>query len=149
MSDSVPTSQVAAEAGNVSQLVYLASHMLEVGESVTSSVTWGLPTEGALPPSPAREALFADLSDEEAAWAEAQLVPQRIRAFTEPLTTAAWETIPSAFVRCEEDQIFPPVLDERAGAAYRLPSSHSPFLSMPKELAALIGRIVGTAPGDR
>jgi pimeloyl-ACP methyl ester carboxylesterase len=149
----VPTSQVAAEAGNVSQLVYLAAHMLEVGESVASSVTRGLPTEGVLPPPPAREALFADLSDEEAAWAEAQLVPQSIRAFTEPLTTAAWKTIPSAFVRCEKDQVFPPVLDERAheraGAVYRLPSSHSPFLSMPKELAALIGRIVGTAPGDR
>jgi pimeloyl-ACP methyl ester carboxylesterase len=149
----VPTSQVAAEAGNVSQLVFLASHMLEVGESVASSVTWDLPTEGALPPPPAREALFADLSDEDAAWAEAQLSPQSIRAFTEPLTTAAWKTIPSAFVRCEKDQIFPPVLDERAheraGAVYRLPSSHSPFLSMPKELADLIGRIVGATPGGR
>jgi pimeloyl-ACP methyl ester carboxylesterase len=150
----VPTSQVAAEAGNVSQLVYLAAHMLEVGESLASSVNRDLPTNGgALPPPPAREALFADLSDEEAAWAEAQLVPQSIRSFTEPLTTAAWKTIPSAFVRCEKDQILPPVLDERAheraGAVYRLPSSHSPFLSMPKELAAVIGRIVGTAPGDR
>ncbi|GAA1186473.1 hypothetical protein MMF94_28740 [Pseudonocardia alaniniphila] len=80
-------------------------------------------------------------------------MPQSIRAFTGPLTAAAWKTIPSAFVRCENDQIFPPVLDERAheraGAVYRLPSSHSPFLSMPEELAALIGRIVGTAPGGR
>jgi pimeloyl-ACP methyl ester carboxylesterase len=86
-------------------------------------------------------------------WCWQTVEPLLIRAFTEPPTTAAWKTIPSAFVRCDKDQIFPPVLDERAheraGAIYRLPSSHSPFLSMPNELAALIGRIVDTAPGDR
>ena len=63
------------------------------------------------------------------------------------------EDDPLRFVRCEKDQIFPPVLDERAqeraGAVHRLPGCHSPFLSMPKEFADLIGKIVGSTPGDR
>jgi hypothetical protein len=51
-------------------------------------------------------------------------------------------------VHCEKDQVLPPLIDrmaqERAAAVYRLPSSHSPFLSMPGELASLVGSIAGT-----
>ena len=146
----IPATQAASAVNNVSRRVFLAGHMIELGNSLSTETGWELPKDGALPPPPARETLFGDLPDEEAAWAEAQLVPQSVRAFLEPLTAASWRTIPSAFVQCEKDQILPKILDERAqeraSAVYRLPSSHSPFLSMPRELAALIVRIVGTAP---
>lgn len=61
----------------------------------------------------------------------------------------AWTAIPSACVHCEKDRILRPLIDqegqERASAVYRLPSSHSPFLSMSKELATVISSIVDTA----
>lgn len=145
----IPATQAAAAAGNVSQLVYLAAHVVEAGSSLWTESGRELPEEqgGTLPPPPAREAFFGDLSDDDAAAAAAQLVPQSIRSFTEPLTVAAWKTIPSAFVRCEQDRILPQIIDqkaqERASALYTLPSSHSPFLSMPERLAALIVTIVG------
>ncbi|WP_433557541.1 alpha/beta fold hydrolase [Pseudonocardia xinjiangensis] len=149
----VPASQAAAGAPNVSQLIFLAGYMLEVGESLASPVGWDLPEEGegTVPPPPARESLYSDLSDEDAAQAEARLRPQSIRSLTERLTAAAWTPIPSAYVHCEKDQALPPLIDrmaqERAAAVYRLPSSHSPFLSMPRELAPLVGSIAGTTAG--
>ncbi|CAI7574400.1 unnamed protein product [Penicillium pancosmium] len=53
-----------------------------------------------------------------------------------------WKDIPCAYILCENDRALPPPFQELfaskvAGPAntYRLPSSHSPFLSMPDRLA--------------
>jgi hypothetical protein len=72
-------------------------------------------------------------------------VPQSARSFSERVTKVGWRTIPSTYIVCEQDQALPPQEQEklaaRANAVHRLKSSHSPFLSMPAELAALLANI--------
>jgi pimeloyl-ACP methyl ester carboxylesterase len=144
----LPVTEVAATVPNVTQLIYLAAHMLDVGESLVAPIggPWFDPAVALLPvPEPARELLFADVPADPADAAVAQLRPQSVRSFMEPLTRASWEDIPAAFVVCDEDAIFPPVLAEKlppkADLVRRLPTSHSPFLSRPAVLADLIGEI--------
>lgn len=70
-----------------------------------------------------------------------QLVPQSMRSFMEEVTEAGWRKVPSTYIICEQDQALPPRFQEamsaHSGAVHRLASSHSPFLSMPGELARL------------
>ncbi|MEU1312426.1 hypothetical protein ABZ419_26535 [Streptomyces cinnamoneus] len=57
--------------------------------------------------------------------------------------------MPSSYVGCARDQALEPCrqreLATRADSVHRLPSGHSPFLSMPRQLAALLGRIATSA----
>ncbi|KAJ5885146.1 hypothetical protein N7495_009656 [Penicillium taxi] len=63
-------------------------------------------------------------------------------------TYEPWHDIPSAYIICEKDQNLPPPLQELFAAklagpdkTFRLPSSHSPFLSMPDRLAEILQKI--------
>jgi pimeloyl-ACP methyl ester carboxylesterase len=68
------------------------------------------------------------------------LKPQSARVFEDVVTAAAWQTVPTLSIVCEDDVILPPVFTDRlkAGDVRYLPGSHSPFLSRPVELADLI-----------
>ncbi|GAA1288420.1 hypothetical protein Psi02_71360 [Planotetraspora silvatica] len=61
---------------------------------------------------------------------------------TGPVSRAAWPTIAGTYIICTADNAIPPFAQEamaqRAERVHRLDSSHSPFLSMPSELAALL-----------
>ncbi|MCD7444714.1 alpha/beta hydrolase [Streptomyces lincolnensis] len=63
-------------------------------------------------------------------------------AVHQPLAEAAWRTVPSTYVLCEDDVAIPLSLQEEmakhAQRVRRLRSSHSPFLSRPAELARLL-----------
>ncbi|MET9230745.1 alpha/beta fold hydrolase [Lentzea sp. NPDC003310] len=125
------------------RLVYLAAHLLEPGESVVSPLggPWYEPGTTLLdPPEPARDLLFADVPDERAAWAGSRLRPQSAKSFEDPVTAAAWRTVPTTAIVCADDMAFPqPFADRlRAYGAVELPGSHSPFLSRPAQLAELI-----------
>ncbi|MEO3816347.1 alpha/beta fold hydrolase [Plantactinospora sp. B24E8] len=54
----------------------------------------------------------------------------------------AWSTYAKPFVVCEADNALPPfaqeIMAKRAERVLRMNSSHSPFLSRPAELAALV-----------
>lgn len=145
----VPATEAVADAAGVARVVYVAGFQLDVGESMFSFLGTPVPDDGtgqAPPYQDSRRVLFADVPDAEAERAIARLRPQSVRSFTEPVTTAGWRTVPSSYVVCEHDQALEPArqheLATRAGSVHRLPSSHSPFLSMPRRLAALLGRIV-------
>jgi pimeloyl-ACP methyl ester carboxylesterase len=136
----VPVGESAASAA---RLIYLAAHMLEPGESVVTSLggPWYEPGTKMLDvPEPARDLLFADVPDELASWAVERLRPQSARVFEEPVTAAAWRTVPTTSIVCSDDVILPPVFADRlrAGAVRHLPGSHSPFLGRPAALAELI-----------
>ncbi|MDX8031518.1 alpha/beta fold hydrolase [Lentzea sp. BCCO 10_0856] len=137
----VPVGEVAASVPSVVRLVYLAAHMLEPGESVVGVLggPWYEPGTKMLDALP-RELLFADVPDELASWAVGRMRPQSARVFEEPVTAAAWQTVPATSIVCSEDAIFPAVFADRlrASGALELPGSHSPFLSRPAELAELI-----------
>ncbi|WP_436938927.1 alpha/beta hydrolase [Streptomyces sp. SudanB66_2053] len=141
----VPVTEAAASAPNVSRILYLAGFQLDEGDSLVSESGGHLPSgdTGTLPvPDNAAKALFNDIAAEEADRAARRLVPQSIRSFSEPLTAAAWKTVSSRYIVCEHDEMLPPSYQEsmgnRAHRLYRLPSGHSPFLSMATRLAELI-----------
>jgi alpha/beta hydrolase family protein len=96
------------------------------------------------------EALYGDLSEEEAARSVRKLVPQSVRSFSERVTKAGWPAVPSTHIICEQDKALPLQVQEKLAArakdVHRLQSGHSPFLSMPAELAALLASI---AQGSR
>jgi pimeloyl-ACP methyl ester carboxylesterase len=145
----MPATEAAARAANVSHLIYLSAFQVEEGESLASTVrTHGgsLPAvdNGTMQP-PGENAIglfYGGASKEDAARALARLVPQTVRSFDEQLTSAAWKTIPSVFVVCEQDQAIPAAMQDsmatRATTVHRLDSDHSPFLSMPASLAQVI-----------
>jgi pimeloyl-ACP methyl ester carboxylesterase len=138
----VPVTQAVGDAANVVGVVYLAAFMLDVGESLLSAIDSAVPEflDGVTPlMTNPRTALYSDLSEAQVDRAIAKLVPQSLRSFGETVTTAGWRAIPSTYVVCTDDLSIPPALQEflstRAAAVERLPSGHSPFLSMPSELA--------------
>ncbi|AZQ74761.1 MULTISPECIES: alpha/beta fold hydrolase [Streptomyces] len=144
----VPATEAIADAKNVAGAVYLAAFQADVGESMLTILGTPAPDDGTghTPPyEDARRILFDDVPEAEARRAVAQLRPQSVRASTERVTAAGWRTVPSAYIVCDRDQALDPSrqreLAKRADSVHRLPSSHSPFLSMPRRLATLLGRI--------
>jgi pimeloyl-ACP methyl ester carboxylesterase len=103
-----------------------------------------------------RRALYNDVSTDQylrfAAYCNPDL-PLAV-AFDEACGTAdRWGAIPRTFIRCGDDHTVPPALQDRMIAeadamtpgnpfdVRTLPSSHSPFASMPDRLAALLGAL--------
>ncbi|MEO3784153.1 alpha/beta fold hydrolase [Actinocorallia sp. B10E7] len=144
----IPVTQAAAKAAGVSRIVYLAAYQLDAGESLLGFHGAPVPDEPAglrpVPDDPL-PMFYGDVPDAEARDAALRLVPQSTRSFAEPLTEAAWRTVPSAYIVCEHDRALPPrdqeALAARSEEAHRLASGHSPFLSMPQELASLLAKI--------
>ena len=148
----VPTTQALREAGNVARIIYLASFQLEAGDALVSA------NGGALMPWSKRRqrqgtrdyveviapmtAFYHDVDAECADRAVAQLGYQSYASMSQPLTTVAWQTIPSTYVICEADKAISvaaqEVMARRADSVERLPTSHSPFLSQPAALAGVI-----------
>ncbi|MEV0185790.1 alpha/beta fold hydrolase [Streptomyces sp. NPDC050625] len=152
----IPVTQAIANARNVCHVIYLAAYQLDVGESLYGfhgAPEPEFPT-GVIQPAQDRVAVaafYADVPEEEAARAVRNLVPQSVRSFSERVTQAGWRTIPSTYIICEQDKALPSEEQEklaaRASAVHRLQSSHSPFLSMPSKLAALLTYIAhGSRP---
>ncbi|MFI6744296.1 alpha/beta hydrolase [Nonomuraea sp. NPDC050451] len=148
----IPITEAAAEAGNVDRLIYLAAYMPDKGQSMYT--LHGVPdpedTDGLFPlTDEPRTSLYGDLPDAEAAQAVSELVNQTIRSFAEKVEAAAWRNIPSTYIITEQDKAIPPALQEQMAAQAdeirRLPGGHSPFLSQPRRLAALIDEIVRSA----
>jgi len=144
----VPVSQAAAEAGNVSRIVYLAAFQLDVNESLLGFAGVPVPPEPRefepVPDDPI-SMFYGDVPRPEAEGAAKRLVPQSTKSFRDVLTNAAWHTVPSTYIICEDDRALPAqaqqVLAERSGAVHRIAGDHSPFMSKPAELAALLAKI--------
>ncbi len=101
----------------------------------------------------ARETFYGDVSDEVVAWATSMLTPQQLAPVIEPihLPNLAAANLPRSYVLCTQDRAFPPrpsrLQARRLGVEpLSIESSHSPFLSHPAELAALLVRAQDTAP---
>jgi pimeloyl-ACP methyl ester carboxylesterase len=105
----------------------------------------------------ARETFYGDVDPAIADAAIALLTPDApagIAAGTTTLTADGWGSIPRTYVVCTRDATIPPALQRKfiadADAAFpanptvarELAASHSPFLSMPAELADLVLAVV-------
>ncbi|MFB0838208.1 alpha/beta hydrolase [Arthrobacter sp. E44] len=136
----------------ISRLVYVAAFVPTAGESGASLGGPGAAINSALQhnddgstsiqPGLAREALYADCTDADSAWATALLVPQQPghgRGIPERM---AWQSLESTYVLCEGDKALDPALQERMAArcttSVTIKAGHSPFISRPADLATVI-----------
>ena len=149
----IPVSQATADRDDVAHTVYLAAYQLDAGESMFS--VHGVPapasSAGLMPiTGDPRAMFFQDVPDDVAEQALAQLGTQSLRSCTDALTAAGWHTVPATYLVCEQDGALPVELQEqlalRSGTVRRLPSGHSPQLSMPGELAAVLTDVVRAVP---
>ena len=142
----LPVSEGAAGAAH---LLYIAAFMLEPGESLLGlrggvDPGWWITSDDGRTvfPDDPEHVFYADCPPEVAERAAAALVPHRKEVFVQELASAAWQTVPSTYVVCERDNAIPPALQEimsqRAGTVSRMDASHSPFLSRPDEVTAII-----------
>jgi pimeloyl-ACP methyl ester carboxylesterase len=141
----------AATAGraDIARLVYVCAFMLDVGESTTSTLAdqppdWVEPLgDGiAVRVTDPVAVFYGDVEPALAQRCAQRLHPQSLAAATATLPAAGWHHIPSRYVICEQDQAIPVSLQEtmsrHADQVVRLDASHSPFLSRPDELVALL-----------
>ena len=154
----LPVTEGQAGAANVARLVYLCSFQLDVGESLTSAAGGVLPEwwevheeQDHVVATDPRERFYTDVDAATADAAVARLGRQSLTAFRQPLTAAAWRSIPSTYVVCEQDEAIPPFAQEamarRAGRVVRMAASHSPFLSQPAQLAGILTAELDEAAG--
>ena len=140
---------ISEGAAGAAGLVYLCAFMLEPGQALVDAMQQQLPDwieldaqAGSHLATRTEEVLYADCTPEVAAAAGARLTRQSVAAIATPQSVAAWQRLPSTYVICEQDRAVPPPAQEamsaRAGNVHRLPSSHSPFLSRPDDVAELV-----------
>lgn len=144
----------------VAGLVYLAAFMIEAGQSCADA-NKPAPT----PPDPtltsvrdgdylrvpepaARHMFYGDATEAQAVAAARRLTPEHVGTVTAPITRAAWRSVPSTYVVTERDAAILPEVQHRlarnASRTLTIDSGHSPMLTRPDELTALL---VGTVRG--
>ncbi len=105
----------------------------------------GLSTIDTSDVAAAKAVFFHDCSDDDAAFAVANLSPQPLGNMSSAISGDPLATVPATYIRCTEDRTIPievqDALIASASASARsletitMISSHSPFLSMPEQLA--------------
>jgi pimeloyl-ACP methyl ester carboxylesterase len=141
----------AATAGRagIARLVYVCAFMLDVGQSTTDALAdeppdWVEPLADGIAVRVIDPVgvFYGDVEPALAQRCAQRLHPQSVAAATAPLPAAGWHDIPSRYVICEQDQAMPVPVQEamscHADEVVRLDASHSPFLSRPDELVALL-----------
>jgi pimeloyl-ACP methyl ester carboxylesterase len=138
--------QAAADLTNITHIIYLAGFQLDIGDSLLGVVgeppPWWIIEGDTLIAGRPLETFYHDAPPDDARRAIDRLQPSSYSMVTDRLTAAAWRNTPSTYVICEEDQALPPAAQEqlakRATTIRRLPSSHSPMLSLPAQVAQII-----------
>ena len=144
-------SAAASGLTNVAHLVYLCAFMLDAGEDV-AAITAGhamplfdhlqtVDDRTGVDPVAAVDLFYADCTQADAAVAVAQLRSQPWSA-TDTGVRPAWRDVPSTYVVCTDDRAVPPALQRQmarhAAHVVEWPTSHSPFLSQPERIVALL-----------
>lgn len=155
---------VITDAGThqvVTGLAYVAAWMPDAGQTVLELFTAPALPEGERPSElvaavrfghdrtqmrlqgdGVNGALYQDCDPATQQWALGRLEAQSTASFTQAPRRVAWRSRPTTYVVCTQDRTIPPWRQRRmAGHADRvidLPSSHSPFLSMPERLAGVL-----------
>ncbi|OMQ14047.1 hypothetical protein A7K94_0219380 [Modestobacter sp. VKM Ac-2676] len=146
----LPITVAGAGRDDVAHLVYVCAFMLDVGQSLIDAAGgepmswWQVSEDGrSITAGRPEEVFYGDCDPADAAAAVARLTPQSMSSCTAPLEVAAWQTVPSTYVVADRDPELPQAVQEMmaAGKARHLvhiDSAHSPFLSRPAELTALL-----------
>lgn len=165
-------SQAAAGHANVQALVYIASFILEEGESTgelaakfpgaqlgaaLDTVPFPLEDGGTgndlyIKPSEFHSVFAADVPQDVAALMAATQRPIAAAALEEPATTTAWKTIPSWNMVTLQDLAIPAdsmrFMGDRAGSHnVEINASHAVTVSQPDAVAGLIGTAADATTG--
>ena len=127
----------------------LTAFQLDVGDSLAGVLNFETPdwqvvdeAGGFVDVLHPQRIFYADVDEPLRSEAISKLRHHGLAAFVQPLTRAAWQSVPSTYIVCEQDQAIPVPAQEsmshRSERVLRLDSSHSPFLSRPRELADLL-----------
>ncbi|KAL8659961.1 MAG: hypothetical protein Q9202_006866 [Teloschistes flavicans] len=150
--------------GGVTHIIYMCGFMLQIGECVGGAslprpVPDPVDRDGATGLTfllePRIPLFYADIESDLAKEMDALLVSQSGPAMTDPVTYPAWQHIPTTYVRTQDDQVLFPNWQARQIKAVQetgtaltvetLKSSHSPFLSKPEEMAAVVKKVSGVS----
>jgi pimeloyl-ACP methyl ester carboxylesterase len=97
-------------------------------------------------PAMAIDSFYADCDPSTAEWAASRLRRHKSINNITPVTHASWRDKTSTYIVLTDDHAWPEAeqrkLATQATEQREMPTSHSPFLSRPAELAALLGDIV-------
>ena len=155
--------------GRVGHLVYLCALALDGSESCVSAAAGelaGLSHEGrpslgdawvshpdgttTMTAEGAAACLYNDCDTEATTWAVARLGPQPMGNFGQSPAAVGWRQRPSTYVVCTEDQAIHPGLQEalarRCTNRVVWPAGHSPFLSHPELVSALLVELASAVP---
>jgi pimeloyl-ACP methyl ester carboxylesterase len=155
---------LVAERRAVHSLVFLAAMLPVLGRSANdqrkneaidapirfATAEWTLVGDDVwmVGPNTATEAFFHDATAEVASWASARLRPQCYRVMSEVTPLVAWPAVEQSYVVCRDDHAVNPdwgrtaALDRLGIDAIEIDGGHSPFLTRPAELAALLDRLI-------
>lgn len=104
-------------------------------------------------PEVARAMYYPDATDADAAWATAQLRPQAPTVRMSPFPVGEWPEVPSTYVVARDDTVVDPEWSRRAARErlgvepIEIDGAHSPMITRPKELAALLNDVLQTRDG--
>ncbi|PWY95989.1 alpha/beta-hydrolase [Aspergillus sclerotioniger CBS 115572] len=144
-----------SKPGGIIQIVYMGSFALDQGQSLLGALggsypPWWRIESDYLYPDNAGNIGFQDLPvEEQNQWRALERHICRA-VFEGEVTNEPWtEGIPCAYIVCEQDLAIPPSLQEVFAAkiagpenTYRLPTSHSPFLSAPDRVRDVLVKII-------
>jgi pimeloyl-ACP methyl ester carboxylesterase len=124
------------------------------GDQVQANIAVaGEPPVAVMPAAASRHALYGSCTEDVAAWAIARQRPQPVAPFVTPVSIppGALDGINRYCVLCTQDRAIPPPLQRRMSAenacadVVELDTDHTPHLSMPDELAAVLDRFAAHA----
>ncbi|KAF2665235.1 alpha/beta-hydrolase [Microthyrium microscopicum] len=146
-------------AGGVIGLIYISSYVVDVGVNPMAN-GMGAPEEdqkslvkideeGMLLFVDPVAGFYHDVQKDAAQKAAESLQPFAAMTLNKEQTYAPWKHLPSIYIICEDDKILLPAHQEAMASqegglwtVVRMKSGHSPFLSQPNELAAVIEQAV-------
>ena len=147
----IAATMAGADNPKVAHIVYLAAFMTGGGiaPALTDDLVAALRVheggEVSVDPAATVDLYYHDCDPADAEAATRRLLPQAPRLFDQPPPSAervGWRQVPSTYVVCTEDRSVPVSVQrqwaEQATYRVELPSSHSPALSMPDRVAAII-----------
>ena len=122
------------------------------GDQVQANiVVEGDPPIARMPAEAALQALYHCAPPERAAWAAAQLGPQPVAAFAQPVSLGdagpRFAELPRAYVSCLQDRAIPLAMQRRmytdasCAPVIEIDTDHSPWLSRTSELVSALNRI--------
>jgi pimeloyl-ACP methyl ester carboxylesterase len=156
----VITEAATRHADNVSHLVYMTALALDKDEAVLPFVQ-SLPRvesplgaamlpsdDGAfttIDPTKSEVAFYGECPKGTTEAANARLCAQPVATFLQPVSGAAWRTIPSTYIECTLDGAIPiehqRAMSSRCTNVVTLETDHSPFTSKPSETADVLERL--------